>query len=203
MSSINARLPSLGSLRARQQMSSVAGGIRVRVDARALGAALKKLPLKLQKKIARKGLREWGRRVVTAIKRGVLPADTRMRRDAGMKIVSYKKGRLIWCAVGVRTDGQRVGWRSHMWDEGFRVWRKGTDQNGNPIVQGPKQKQRNPNPKFVPFSYNRGWRRNKARTGLGTKVVGRRMFITKARNAWLFKADDYVRDAVAEALRGI
>jgi hypothetical protein len=192
----------MGALIARQQISAVSGGIRARVDARALGKALKALPLKVQKKVARKGLRAWGKRVVTAIKRGVLPADTRMRRDTAMKIVSYKKGRLIWCAVGVRTDGERVGWRSHMWDGGFRVWKKGTDQNGNPTVQGPKQKQRNPNPRFVPFSYNRGWRKNKARVGLGTKLVGRRMFITKARNAYGLKADQYVRDAVAEALRG-
>lgn len=201
MSWIDARPPSIGSIIARQKISSVSGGIRARVDARALGKALKALPLKVQKKVARKGLREWGNRVAKAIKRGVLPADTEMRRDVGVKIVSYKRGRLIWCAVGVRTDGQRVGWRSHMWDGGFRVWRKGIKADGTPAEQGPKQKQRNPNPKFVPFSYNRGWRRGKARTNLG-RLVGRRWFITNARNAWAMKADQYVRDAVAEALRG-
>lgn len=201
MSWIDAKMPSMGSMVARQKIASISG-VRMRVDSRALGRALQALPAKVQKKVARKGLRAWGKRVMVAIKRGVLPADREMRRDVGMKVVSYKRGRLIWCAVGVRADGERVGWRSHMWDGGFRVWKKGTDQNGNPIVQGPKQKQRNPNPRFVPFSYNRGWRLNKARTGLGSKIVGRRLFITRARAAWSPKASEYVRDAVAEALRG-
>jgi hypothetical protein len=181
-------------------VNSIAGRLKVRLDSRALRRELEQLPPKVRGKVFRKGLREWGRRTVQAVKRRVLPADRETRRDVAVKIKSYKRGRVIWAAVGVRKDGMRVGWRSHFWDGGFRVWKKGVKADGTP-KKASTRPGRNPNPRFVPFSYNRGWRSGIRKRNLGQRI-GRRLYLTRARAQWAPQAAQYVRDAVAEAIRG-
>jgi hypothetical protein len=181
-------------------VSSIVAKFKVRVDARALGKALAEMPLAVRNKIVRKGLRAWGTRVVKAVRRGVLPADRETRRDVAVKIKSYRRGRVMWAAVGVRKDGMRVGWRSHFWDGGFRVWQKGIKADGTPKRE-PTRAGRNPNPRFVPFSYRRDWRDGKTKRNLGRRI-GRRLYLTRARAQYAPLAEQYVRDAVAEAIRG-
>lgn len=181
-------------------MNSISANFSVKVDARKLGVALNRLPPDIRRKVARKGLREWGKRVVREVKRGVLPQDEETRRDVAVKVKSYRKGKVIWAGVGVRKDGLRVGWRSHFWDGGFRVWQKGMKADGT-MKKAPTRPGRNPNPRIVPFSQKRGWRDGLSKRGLGQRI-GRRLYIQRPKAAWLPKADEYVRDAIMEALRG-
>jgi hypothetical protein len=180
---------------------STGARLKIKVDARALGKALLRLPPKVRMKTARVGLRKWGRRVVTAARRRVLPQDRDTRRDMAVKVKSYKRGKVLWAAVGVRRDGMRVGWRSHFWDVGFRVWQKGIKADGTP-KKPVRLWNRNPAPKFVPFSYRRDWRKGIRKKNLGQRI-GRRLYMTDTHRQWAPKADEYVRDAIAEALRGI
>ena len=181
-------------------MNSISVKFRVKVQARKLDVALDRLPPDIRRKVARKGLREWGKRVVADVRRGVLAQDDETRRDVAVKIKSYRRGKVIWAGVGVRRDGLRVGWRSHFWDGGFRVWQKGMKANGT-MKKAPTRPGRNPNPRIVPFSQKRGWRDGLSKQNLG-KLIGRRLYIQRPKMAWLPKADKYVRDAIMEALRG-
>jgi hypothetical protein len=174
---------------------SIGTRLDMRLESRKTGQALLRLPPAVRKKVVRSGLREWGKRAAKALRRAVLPADRDMKRDCAAKIRVYKRGKLFWCGVGVRFDGDRVGWRAPMWDGGFRVWAKGP----------PKEKKhpgRNPNPSFKTSTFKRNWRDGKAKRNLGQKI-GKRMFVTRTRQAWQPQASRYVRDAIAEALRSV
>jgi hypothetical protein len=53
----------------------------------------------------------------------------------------------------------------------------------------------------VPFSYKRGWRDGIRKRNLGQRI-GRRLYLTRPRAQYAPLAQQYVRDAVAEAIRG-
>lgn len=182
-------------------MSSTSARLNFRLEARQLGKALKALPPKVRAKVARKGIRAWGRLASRALARAVIPQDLETKRDVGIKVKTYRKGKVIWGAVGVRKDGNRVGWRSHFWDGGFRVWQKGIRADGTPrkAVTRPG---RNPNPRIVPFSQKRGWRSGIRKRSLGRKI-GRTMYIARTNARWQPECGRFVRDAIAEALRGL
>jgi len=167
-------------------------------DLAAIRRAAEALPKKIRAKVVRRGLREWGNRLKLAIRRRVWRKDRDTRRDLAVKIKTYRRGKAIWCAVGVRKDGERVGWRSHFMDGGYRPWQKGMKADGTARRQ-PTRPGRNPNPRFVPFSYRRDWRKGKARRSLGGKIY-RLRYMSDPAIAWSPKAREYVEDAIAEAL---
>ena len=169
-------------------------------DVAAVSRASQALPTKIRGKIVRKGLREWGNRLKTAMQRRVWRRDRETRRNVAVKIKTYRRGRVIWCGVGVRKDGTRPGWRSHFFDGGFRPWQKGIKADGS-AKRAATRRGRNPNPRFVPFSYRRDWRAGKAKRNLGGRVF-RLRYLSDPAFAYSPKVRQYVEDAVAEALRG-
>jgi hypothetical protein len=180
---------------------STGAKLNFKLEARQLGQALKRLPVEVRTKVARKGIRAWGKLAVRALRRAVIPQDLETRRDAALKVKTYKRGKVIWGAVGIRKDGARVGWRSHLWDGGFRVWQKGIKADGTP--QKPVTRPgRNPNPRIVPFSQKRGWRDGKGRRNLGRRI-GRTMYLSRTNARWQPEAGRFVRDAIEEAIRGL
>lgn len=182
-------------------MRSTYARVNMDFEARQLGAALKKLPGEIRKKIVRKGLREWGKRAMRAMRRAIPANDLEMKRDAAVKLKTYKRGRVFWAGVGIRKDQVRSGWRSHFWNNGFRVWQKGIRKDGTP-KPAPKHPGRNPYPKIAWWARRSGWRKGIKKKGLGTRM-GRSLFITRTNHQWGPRAGEYVRDAIAEALRSV
>ena len=182
-------------------MRSTYARVNMDFEARQLGAALKKLPAEIRKKIVRKGLREWGKRAMRAMRRAIPANDLEMKKDAGVKLKTYKRGRVFWAGVGIRKDQVRSGWRSHFWNNGFRVWQKGLRKDGTP-KPAPKHPGRNPYPKIAWWARRSGWRKGIKKKGLGLRM-GRSLFITRTNNQWGPRAGEYVRDAIAEALRSV
>lgn len=176
---------------------------RVNLDfeSRQLGKALLRLPPEIRKKVVRKGLREWGKRALRAMRRRIRSSDPEMRRDGIVKLKTYKRGKVFWAGVGVRKDGLGSGWRAHFWNNGFRVWQKGLRKDGTP-KPAPKHPGRNPRPRLDPWNRRSGWRDGIKKRGLGPRI-GRWLFITKTNLEWGPKAAQYVRDAIAEAIRNV
>ena len=85
-------------------------------DLEKIAAIASELPKKMRKKIVRKGLRNWGDAVKRTMKALALPKAKRTKRDIAVKTKTYRKG-IIWAGVGVRKDGNRVGKRSHFYDQ--------------------------------------------------------------------------------------
>ena len=169
-------------------------------DMAALARALKSLDKKVRRKVLRAGLKEWGNRLKLAIRRRVWPSDRATRRDLAVKIKTYKRGKIVWCGVGVRKDGNRVGWRSHFFDGGWRPWPKGTKADLTQ-AKAPTRPGRNPNPRFVPFSYRRDWRKGKKKTGPYGRLVHRTQYIQGPAMQWTRVARQYVEDAIAKTIR--
>lgn len=189
-------MPASVAYRVRWQMSEA--------DLRQLRRALEELPKRIRGKVLRKGLREWGNRLKLAIKRSSYRNAKRTRRDLAVKTKTYKRGRVIWCGVGVRKDGNRRGRYSHLYDGGWSPWPKGkkanrADLSARDAAQGPKRAPRNPRGGFVPFSYDRGWRK-RIRTGGGARRYATK-YLTNPATAFAPKAREYVEDAIVEALR--
>jgi hypothetical protein len=145
-------------------MRSTYARVNMDFEARQLGAALKKLPGEIRKKIVRKGLREWGKRAMRAMRRAIPARDLEMKRDAAVKLKTYKRGRVFWAGVGIRKDQVRSGWRSHFWNNGFRVWQKGMRKDGTP-KPAPKHPGRNPYPKIAWWARRSGWRKGIKKEG--------------------------------------
>lgn len=184
---------------------------RIRIgeaDLTALRASLLQLPEKIRNKVAKKGLKRVlleGKRLAKSL---ALPQDEATKRAVSIRSKVYRK-RYVWGAVGVRvggpyTEGRRFGeafpgWRSHLWDGGFRVWQKGTKANGRRKRVG-AYRQTNPNPK-LPTRFNRGWRKGKSRRNLSPQIIGRRLYLTQAAAHMSSIAGPRIREAVAEALK--
>ena len=173
----------------------------MRLEARQLGQALLRVPPEIRKQVVRKGLREWGKRAMKALRQRIRTQDPEMRRDCIVKLKTYKRGRLFWAGVGVRKDGLGSGWRAHLWNNGFRVWQKGLRKDGTPKPP-PKHPGRNLFPRLFAFNRRSGWRKGITKKGLGRKI-GRTQFITITNRQWGPRAEHYVRDAIAEALRNV
>lgn len=184
---------------------------RIRVghaDLMALRASLLQLPEKIRNKVARKGLSKVlleGKRLAKSL---VLPQDEATKRAVSIRAKVYRK-RYVWGAVGVRvggpyTEGKRFGeafpgWRSHLWDGGFRVWQKGTKANGRRKRIGAS---RTSNPKPKPLTrFNRGWRKGKYKRNLSPQIIGRRLYLTQAAAHMSSIAGPRMLEAVAEAIK--
>lgn len=174
-------------------------------DLSAINAALRQIPEKLRRKVARKGVREVllaGRRMAKSL---ALPQDKDTIRGISIKVKMYRR-KFVWGGLGVRIDGPYVegkrfgelyaGWRSHMWDGGFRVWQKGLRAKDKPREGRQGNWKPNPNPK--PFTrFNRGWRKGIARRKLNPVKIGRRLYLTTPATMMSQQA----RPAIVEACR--
>jgi hypothetical protein len=175
-------------------------------DLEKIAAIASELPKNMRKKIVRKGLRNWGEAVKRTMKALAHPKAKRTKRDIAVKTKTYRKGR-IWAGVGVRKDGNRVGWRSHMYDQGWRPVLKGltlTSDGQLGIKPPPKLVRKwkgNRNARIVPFSQNRGWRLGirKQSSSLGARIY-RRLFVTRAGLKHKDSTVQYIYDAVQESL---
>ncbi len=173
-------------------------------DLRKITEAAQRLPKAVRRKVVRKSLRDWGEAMKRTAKAFLPKGHKRTRRDLAVKTKTYRKGR-IWCGVGVRKDGDRVGWRSHLYDGGYRPWQKGIVKlKGGGFGPKPAPKLvRNWKPNYsariVPFSQQRNWR-ERVKGNLGTRIY-RRLWLTRAAQKWQPRVVDFVRDGVDEALR--
>lgn len=164
------------------------------------------LPKKIRKKIVRKGLRDWGEAVKRTMKSLALPKAKRTKRDIAVKTKTYRKGR-IWAGVGVRKDGNRVGKRAHLYDGGYRPFKKGLVRLSEGVA-GPKPPPKlvrnwkgNRNARIVPFSQERDWRKGMRRqqATLGARI-NRRLYITRAGQRHQPRVFQFIYDAVQVAL---
>lgn len=170
-------------------------------DREKIREAVERLPKAIRGKIIRKGLRAWGDRTAQMVKAMTRRKDVRTRRGVRVKIKTYKRGKVIWCGIGVKKGKgiNDVGYKSHMHDGGYRAWQKGVKADGT-AAKKPRLWNRNPNPRFVPFSYKRDWRKGLSRRNLGP-VIYRIQYITKPGRIMQPQVRDYVEDAIAEAIR--
>jgi hypothetical protein len=177
--------------------------ISFKVDPRQMAAikgSLDRLPVKIRGKVLRNGLRGWGDEVKRAVKANARRKDVRTRASIAVKTKTYKRGKVIWCGVGVRQGGTYdVGWKSHFHDQGYRPWQKGIKADGTPAKKT-RLWNRNPHSRFVPFSYRRNWRKGMSRRSLGG-VIYKTNYLTGPAYVLSHKVPDYVEFAVAEALR--
>lgn len=120
---------------------------------------LEQIPKKLVNKTLRAALKEWGSMVVTAIKAGVTWNAPKTRRAAALKIKTYKRGKVMWMGIGIRTDLGHPGRLAHLYNEGFRPYPKGRPSG----VTGK----------------GKGWRKNLK--GVGGNVIYQTGFITNAK----------------------
>lgn len=162
--------------------------------------AAERLPKAIRGKIIRKGLRAWGERTAKMVKAMTRRKDVRTRRGVKVKIKTYKRGKVIWCGVGVKKGKgpNDVGWKSHFHDQGYRAWKKGIKADGS-VKKQPRQWGRNPNPRFVPFSYRRDWRKSLFRRNLGP-VIYKIQYMTRPAQLLSPRVREYVQDAIEEAM---
>lgn len=170
-------------------------------DMEKIRESVERLPKGIRGKIVRKGLRAWGDRTARMVKAMTRRKDVRTRRGVKVKIKTYKRGKVIWCGVGVKKGKgvNDVGWKSHLHDGGYRTWRKGVKADGS-VAKKPRLWNRNPNPRFVPFSYKRDWRKGLSGRNLGP-IIHRVQYMTKPGRIMQSQVRDYVQDAIEEALR--
>lgn len=151
-----------------------------------IAALLRQFPEKMRSKVLRAGLRSWAAKQLRSTRRAARPQDVRTRKDLAVKTKTYRRGRSIWCAVGVRwdiggtrRDSARQGWRAHFHDVGYRAWQKGIKADGTPAKKA-RLWQRNPNPRIAPFiAKNRGWRAGKKKKNLSGRVLLRTQYLTR------------------------
>lgn len=169
-------------------------------DLQKIREASDRLAKGIRGKIVRKGLREWGEDTKRIVRGMARRKDVRTRRSIAVKTKTYKRGKVIWCGVGVRNGGvYDVGWKSHFHDQGYRAWVKGIKADGS------KKKpvrfwNRNPKSRLVPFSYRKGWRKGLFRRNLGP-IIYRTEYLTRPAQMNSAKVRQYIEDAVALALR--
>lgn len=186
---------------------------RIRVgeaDLRAVNQALRRIPVEVRRKVASKGIRDvlkFGRAMAKSL---CLPQDERTRKAIEYKVKTYRK-KNVWGAVGVRVDGpydptqkhgeRYPGWRSHMWDGGFRVWQKGRTKNGRIRIPKMGNWKPNRNGRIAPFiRKDRGWRKGIRRRGLDPVIIGRRLYLTTTAEAMSARAGPAIVRAVENAL---
>ena len=189
---------------------------RIRIgeaDLRAVNQALRRLPEQVRRKVASKGMREVLKFGRTMAKSLCLPQDERTRNAIAYKVKVYRK-KNVWGAVGVRVDGpydptqkhgeRYPGWRSHMWDGGFRVWQKGRTKDGRIRIPRMGNWTPNRNGRIAPFiRKNRGWRKRIKRRGLDPVIIGRRLYLTTTAQAMSARAAPAIVRAVENALKEV
>lgn len=152
------------------------------------------------------GASRLGEAVKRTMKSLALPKAKRTKRDIAVKTKTYRKGR-IWAGVGVRKDGNRVGKRAHLYDGGYRPFKKGLVRLSEGVA-GPKPPPKlvrnwkgNRNARIVPFSQERDWRKGMRRqqATLGARI-NRRLYITRAGQRHQPRVFQFIYDAVQVAL---
>ena len=103
--------------------------------------ALQNFEKKLQRRIARKGLRKLGERLKQGIINNIYWDDKELKRNIRIRVKSYKRGNLIWMGVGYierPADDWRIKVRAHSYDKGWRAYPKGrpTDRKGKDWRKG-------------------------------------------------------------------
>lgn len=152
--------------------------------------------------IVRKALRDYGSAVVKRVKSNIKWKAPQTKRSVMMKIVRYPKGgrpdtrKYLWLGVGVRTGLRPVpkrldgrygdvfpGWRSHLYEAGWRSWPKGRRQDDAAFAEilGARKRQGNyrggdPNRARAILAFVR--RENRWRKGQ-RGVVGQRHYETR------------------------
>lgn len=95
---------------------------------------LKEFPTKLRNRILRSAYKEWGEIVKGSVKSGITWDDRAMRRQVHQKIKSFRRGKVLWTSIGIKTsrskDSPLVGWRAHFYNGGWRPYPKGTPTDG-------------------------------------------------------------------------
>ena len=173
-------------------------------DLARIKAIAQELPKKVRRKVVRKSLREWGEALKKSAKALLPKGHKQTRRDLAVKTKTYRKGR-IWCGVGVRKDGNRVGRRSHLYDGGYRPWQKGVVKlKGGGFGPKPAPKlvrnwKGNRKARIVPFSQQRGWRKY-VKGNVGARIY-RILWLTRAAKRWQPRVIEFIRAGVDEALR--
>lgn len=157
-----------------------------RNQVRDISELLRQFPEKMRSKVLRTGLRRWAVKQLRSTRSAARSQDVRTRKDLAVKTKTYRRGRSIWCSVGVKWDiggtrrnSDHQGWRAHFHDVGYRVWAKGIKADGRP-AETPRLWQRNPNPRIAPFiAKNRGWRAGKRKKNLSGRVFLRTLYLTR------------------------
>ena len=119
------------------------GYVSVQVDVRSLRKIeemLNLVPVKMREKIAKKAMREWGKRVKKAAQKYAYKWAERTKKQLFVKVRKYKT--CVWAGVGVKTDNPKkkpavgmgrhspfVGWKSHLMEFGWHAWPKGLSGN--------------------------------------------------------------------------
>ena len=85
-----------------------------------INRALSNFTKAMRNKILRKGLRKWGASVAASIKSNVTWDGASFRRSVAIKTKSYRRGKILWMGVGLRSDGQYRGKLAHLFENGFR-----------------------------------------------------------------------------------
>lgn len=155
-----------------------------------------------RREIVRKALRDYGSAVVKRVKSNIKWKAPQTKRSVMMKIARYPKGgrpdtrKYLWLGVGVRTGLRPVpkrldgrygdvfpGWRSHLYEAGWRSWPKGRRQNDAAFAEilGARKRQGNyrggdPNRARAVLAFVR--RENRWRRGQ-RGVVGQRHYETR------------------------
>ena len=112
--------------------------VSIQIDAAGINDVLKDMnaiSAGVRTRMVKRTLRDWGRMVAKAAKRGVTWRSRKLKRNIIQKVTSYPKGasgkrtRRIWVGVGVKRfpGGIRedVGARAHFYEKGWSPWPKG------------------------------------------------------------------------------
>jgi len=176
-------------------------------DVAAVTAALKRLPEGIRRKIARKGIREWAKKLRTAVRAMAYPKAKRTRRNLAVKVKTYRRS-IVWGAVGVKASGygrEDPSWRSHLFDGGWRPWPKGTKSSQSRTAKATAARRvgewkPNYNAKLPAAStMNRGWRKG-LRRRFGARIF-RLQYLTQPAQSHVQYARTAVVNAVEEALK--
>lgn len=119
------------------------GYVSVQVDAaslRKVETMLNDVAPKVREKIAKKALRDWGKKVKKAAQKYAYKLADRTKKQLFVKVRKYRT--CVWAGIGVKTDNPKkkpavgmgrhspfVGWKSHFMEFGWHAWPKGLSGN--------------------------------------------------------------------------
>lgn len=141
---------------------------------------LEEVPKRIQRKVLRKALKEFGNQCVSTIRSRITWNSKKLKRKIGVKTKTYKRGNIIWMGAGalLRTDSDwRTLVKAHAYDGGWRPYPKGHPTNAK----------------------GKGWRKGKRRLG-GTKIY-QTGFISSTYRSMMPKAPRIIESAILDALR--
>jgi hypothetical protein len=151
-----------------------------------LNKYLRLFETKMQKKIVRKGIRDWAKETTGRIKGNVSWDDPQMRRSIVTKVKTFRKNRGFWVGVGVEgskkitNDAGDTYWiatRARWYHDGWTAYPKGKKSGRK----------------------TRGWRAGLRGQG-GTKVYNTQ-FVEKERQAATSRLPQHIFNAIAEAVK--